>query len=973
MATTEDLARRTQLPLIGRDQQLQSAGEAMTQVAGGEGLAVVISGDVGIGKSRLAGEIGRLADERGFQVAHGAAYPADKSLAYAPLIEALGRILRELEPPQQAKLLRGLEALGLIFPDLVMTPPYSLGDPALEKTRLFESMTRLLDRLSRSDPIVLFIDDLHWADQASLELIGYLGRDLASFPLMLVITYSAGYLDETPSLGSVLDTIRRSGRLIDLSLEGLTSEEITALVTQSLGGHVTAHDARLIFDQTRGNPLFAVTLLEELVAKKRLVESEGHWTLLDRPDVVVPPVVDDILTERLDRLEPSQRRLIELLAVGGGEVPHNVLRSVAGLAETDMARLVKDLQAIGLVVSQDHTGAVSYRCSHSLIARVALAHIPPGMRSRAHATFIEVLESSGDPEWEQLAWHYRHAGDDVDQDQRLRALVAGGKRALEVYANEMAVETLEVARRLAVDLGKTAVLLTVLERLGEARGRVGDDGAARGVWEEALALTKRDGDMETAARMLRKLAHVESNLGRFEAAAAHVSAGLEVLGDDGIEERIELMNAAALNHFRRGDVAAATDSVEEIVIVAADLDSPRAELRVALLRAGALLENADYQRAGPTLSRSVEMAREAHDPVAEQMALAFRALVDLSMGNLVELERDLEANRELTDRVGIPLREYRIRLYQFAGEIYSGRWDSAEEVSLEAASLSERVEMPRNRVVTQVMPVMLDSYRGDFERAEKRLAAARDSLAREAPWGVPTSIVVDIMAAFCALERDRSEEARAIIEGLNGYYLLGLLPPWGMLVMAETLARCRDPKATAAADELASLGPDDSLPAAWALRIRGLAAQVGGDAPEAVTFYGLAAERFEALGMPFETARSRLEQTEVARDSMSVESVRASYEVFTGLDARSYADRTAHLLRSMGETIPRPTTAGASGLTTRQAEVARLVAEGLTNAEVAERLFISHRTVTTHLENIYRELGLGSRTALTRYVIERGL
>ena len=200
-----------------------------------------------------------------------------------------------------------------------------------------------------------------------------------------------------------------------------------------------------------------------------------------------------------------------------------------------------------------------------------------------------------------------------------------------------------------------------------------------------------------------------------------------------------------------------------------------------------------------------------------------------------------------------------------------------------------------------------------------------------------------------------------------------MIPPWGLAFRGEAEARCGEPGWETTADELARLGPASSLPAAWSLRVQALGAGRGGATAEAATLWAEAAKGFAALGMPFEAARCRLERAEVSPEQPHVEEVRAAHGVFVGVGARGYADRAARLLRSLGERVPSPAGPGVGGLTARQAAVAELVAQGLTNAEIAERLYISRRTVTTHLEHIYRELGIHTRTALTRYVIEGGL
>ncbi len=168
-----------QPPLVGRSAEMDRLAAQLSRAARGQGCALFLAGEAGIGKTRLAQEALALARERGFLVLEGSAYALEGGLAYAPILAAFGPFLRRLDSPRQARLVSGLPDLGQLFTDLRLPAPLPLGDPALEKTRLFEAVVRLLERLARKTPVLLFLDDLHWADPASIELLHYLARGIA--------------------------------------------------------------------------------------------------------------------------------------------------------------------------------------------------------------------------------------------------------------------------------------------------------------------------------------------------------------------------------------------------------------------------------------------------------------------------------------------------------------------------------------------------------------------------------------------------------------------------------------------------------------------------------------------------------------------------------------------------------------------------------------------------------------------------
>lgn len=959
--------RTSGLPLVGRDPEIATAVGLFDDVADGFGHAVVVSGPTGIGKTRLVEEIVRLAEDRGLLVMRGASHPTDRSLLYAPILQAVGEVVRSMEAPQRAKLLRGLESVGLVLEDLGLGPPPSLGDPGLEKTRLFESMVRLIERLAEQRPLLLAIEDLHWADDASFDLISYLIRDLSSLPVMMVATFTTEGVGSAPS-SRLLNELRTTGTASVMELAPLTTDETAQLVGSALGGPLQTHDVEVLTARTAGTPLLILAFLDEMMRSGDLVQVEGRWGLVGELDRVVPLIADDVFLGRLSRLDPEDRSVLETVAVGGDEVSHDELRAVTGLEEEELVDAVQRLALSELLAAEDRVDGVTYRCAHPLIAQVAYEHTAAATRSRLHADFIHMLEAGQEDPGSRLVWHYQRAGSQVDQGRRFTLLSEAARRALESYANQRAVDLLGTALDLARSTSRFDVVPQLLEDLGEALQRTGEERAAIEIWGEAAALVDDDA---VRARLQRRLASAESNLGHFERARIHVAAGVGALAGTAHPELGELYATEHLNSFREGDVASAAAGVEAFTDLAARLGSPRLEMSAALLQVGLLLERARYTEARREAWRALELARETGDLVSQQQALSFLALVDASLGDLDCLDQRLQVNLDLTEEIGIALREYRIRLYQFTGHVYAGRWDQADDVTVEAALLATRIESSRNRVVLMAMPALLDMLKGDFQGAEERLRAADRALAGLEHAEPRLHVMLSILGAWTDLEAGRPEQALAKLERLDGEYLLGLLPPWGLLLLGEAQARVGAGGWEATADRLSQLAPSGCLPSVWGLRIAALAA---GDPDGAADLWARTGEGFDRLGMPFEAARAWLEQAERSHRlgrAVAVDLADECHAVFARLGAARYKDRAARLLRSLGRVPPVSETSDRGPLSRRQLEVARLVAEGLSNADIADRLFISRRTVTTHLENIYRDLGIGSRTALTRYVLEQ--
>lgn len=213
-------------PLIGRGAEMVRLRAALADASEGRGGAVLLSGEPGIGKTRLANELIEVAGLQGFTVLEGPAYPLEGSLAYAPVLAAFGPLLRRLDPAGRSRLVSGLTDLGRLFADLHLPPTEALGDPALEKTRLFEAVARLLERLARQSPVLLFLDDLHWADPASIELLHYLARGAAQQAVLVLGTFRDSEIDKARGLRSLVSSLRRARMSQEIGIARLGPEAV---------------------------------------------------------------------------------------------------------------------------------------------------------------------------------------------------------------------------------------------------------------------------------------------------------------------------------------------------------------------------------------------------------------------------------------------------------------------------------------------------------------------------------------------------------------------------------------------------------------------------------------------------------------------------------------------------------------------------------------------------------------------------
>jgi len=957
--------------LVGREAEQRRLADAVARVFGGSGAAVFISGEAGIGKTLLARHGLELAADRGFQALEGRAYPLDQSLAYAPIVEALGRSLRSLDAPERARVTQDLPALGRILEGIDLPAPEPLGSAALEKTRLFEAVLRLLDRLSRRAPVAFFADDLHWFDPASLEMLAYTVRDLPGLPILLVGTYRNGDALEDSRLAALLLAMRRTGVAEDIALGRLTDDEMGELANGLLGGRAPMRMVEFLVERSGGVPLFAEELVRSLRADGTLISADGEWALTSEPAAAAPPLVRDVLRDQLETLTMDQRRLVDLIAVGGDDLPEKIVRAVAGASDPVDA----SQEAVWTdMVSRREEQEVTYRLRHPLIGEVAYAEMPAGERRRLHARFAEVYEDTAPDEVDRIARHYQGALPDADVGRVLDVSLAAGTRALAQSANAQAVRHLEVAADLA-RRNRPEALAEALIGLGEAKSRVGDLGEAVGLWEEAISVLESANAQPDIARLHRLMAQILSDRGDFREADRHVAAGLAALeSGEPSDKHVELLLVALFTVDRRAELADVQPAADRVIEMAARVSTPRSQLLADVAEMSALLERADYDRALRVLQRLGPVAADDNKEFAlRQHTIA--ALIALARGDLAAAGEAIRRSTALTRHIGIPRWEYRSFMYSFIDGFYSGDWDRAQETLQELALLIETTDSPRLRFIGSPLQALLSAARADFETADRCLRAMDDSRDLERLPADPARKVVAIFGALVALERGDPVAALGQIAHCDGHYLPGLLPPWGWVARGEAEARTGLlGEANETAADLSQLGPVGSYPDAAAVRIRGIAAASAGEPGEAIEHLARASDTLARLGMPFETARCDIELGEVAvradeADETLADRLARSYETTTRLGADRYAGRARRLLHSLGR--PVPVQAGGGLLTPRQLEVAELVATGMSNAEIAEVLFISVRTVTSHLDHIYTRLGISSRTALAAHVAER--
>jgi DNA-binding SARP family transcriptional activator/tetratricopeptide (TPR) repeat protein len=503
------LSPRERSAFVGRERELDVLREAWREARRGERRLVLVAGEPGIGKTRLTRQFALEAHEGGTVLRAGCEEGA--LVPYQPFVDAL-RYLARSRTTERADLFLGPggEELRRLVPELAGEPPAEQGiaatDPETRRYMLFEAVSLLLTEATARAPLLLVVDDLHWADRGTLHLLRHVMRAAHEAPILIVGTYRPAEVAPPHPLAELMADLRRDGLFERVTLEGLDSGQVAELIASHAGHEAAAGVVSAVCEQTDGNPFFIEEVMRHLIETGRLFERGGRWSsALTADEIGVPEAVNDVLQSRLARLSDGCRTTLAQAAVLGREFSFEVLAAMADRGDEEVIAALEEAGAAQLIVEEGDGSTHAF--THALVREAIYGGLSTPRRQRLHARAARAFEAvRDDGSVTALAIHYRLAGPAGNAAKAIECSLRAGNEARELSAWEEAAAhwdgALAVMERAG---GQDAGRGRLLVLLGELMVVVGDLGRQIAYLEAALALYERLGDRERAAQVHSRL------------------------------------------------------------------------------------------------------------------------------------------------------------------------------------------------------------------------------------------------------------------------------------------------------------------------------------------------------------------------------------------------------------------------------------------------------------------------------------
>jgi len=755
---------------VGREPEMVELARLLDSVISGNGHALLISGDAGIGKTRLAAEFSSAATARGALVLWGRCWEAGGAPAFWPWIEALRQALASEHLPNELALGRHGALVAELLPELrerlvgIGSEPPRPSDPESARFQMFDAVASLLRALAANVPVVVVVDDLHFADQASLLLLAFAARTLRDARIFLVGTFREPDAFLSAERAATLADLGRSARR--LPLRGLDVHDVGQLIARAAGQIPSSSLVSRIHHVTDGNPFFVAETLQLLTASGQLDTSAA-----DVGSFTIPQGVREAVRRRLTRLAPASIALLEIAAAIGREFDATLLRLASGLPHLEVLATLEEPVRLGLVRdAPSGTGRFVFR--HALIREVLYEGLAPSSRPLLHRKLAESLEllDRCDPGryGDELAHHFLLAAPVGGDDRFVAHGMRAARRALARMAFEEAVElyerTLDALSFVAAEQRTRCELLLAL---GEAKEWANDVAGSRDAFERAATMGRSIGARDIVVEAALGVGAIQAlkftaNT-RCESAPALLQEALASIDEGDARSRARLLSRLALHHL---SACARTEAVatSELAVATARASGDAAALGQALIARNAVLLGPDFVTERAAIAAEVlRLGTTLQDREFLLRGHALSFTVQFELGDVVAAVVALEAHARLATEANDPFERWANLVWRGERAHLEGRFEEAAAFASQALELSEttpgpHAHEPYGRATFTGQMILLHLVRDDVLPDLQQTASYRSSFPEVSTWRVAALVIFTLTG--------RTEECRGELDDI---------------------------------------------------------------------------------------------------------------------------------------------------------------------------------------------------------------
>ena len=969
---------------VGRQREVAELRSALEDALAGRGRLTMLVGEPGIGKTRTAEELASYAETRGAQVHWGWCYEGEGAPPYWPWLQIIRSYVQQVDSRRlRSEMGPGAADIAEIsletrqkLPGLAIPPPLA---PEQARFRLFDSITSFLNNASKHQPLVIVLDDLHWADRSSLLLLEFMIRQISGSRLFFLGTYRDVEVSRNQPLSQTLGGIVREPLFHSMHLDGLNQEEVGSFVEAASGLTPDPSLVESVHSRTEGNPLF----LRQIV---RLLEDEGFQANLVR-QVGIPGGIQDAIGRRLNHLSEGCNRVLTTASIIGREFGLSLLdRLMDDVSEEQLLEAMDEALAAGVI--RDTPGSAElYQFTHALIQETLASKLSSSRRVRLHARIGEALEDLYGPDTDahaaELVHHFSQSAAAHRPGKVVYYSLLAGHQALAAYAYEEALSVFERGLGAKDEQPMDNQAAELLFGLGRAQEALAMNNEATASLSRAFDYYAETAQISHAVAIAED-PHLSQYIGQ-GIASDLMRRALDLVPPNSRESARLLSRYGRVLGVQEGKYEEAAEVLGQALAIARRENDPETAMRTLTAAASVDVFDLQWQQGLEKCQQAIELASHVDDPYSESTAHAWAARALYVMGRLDEGKSHANANLSLAER----LRDrYWLGTALWLNEVgahLSANWMTARAFSDRCLAL-----LPDDTRILSTR-ALLEYQTGNAALGSKYVGLLIDALGRLMPGQsaqfLYSAIATPVVISLITGSFDHFDEMAAIARSLQAS---SNIPPfvsqWSRAALALTAVQQGDISAAKEQyDALKSrrgtmlVGGTIGISAD---RLLGLLSWTSGRPDEAAEHFDDALIFCRGAGYNPEYAWSAYEYARLlfqrsakdSRRSRSGDQDRTMPLLSEALAMASELQMTplvglVNELRQRAESQTPNSPTRLDGLTQRELDVLRLVAGGKTNSEIGDELVISTNTVLHHVTNILSKTGAANRAEAAAYAV----